>query len=320
MLDTDAPLPYTDFRNDFSQEDTDDHGPLESRPRAGLDGNRPAQPDVRGVRGEHPRLDAHRRHLRNHRSRVRHQGRAARDEARRHPRHVREQRPDAHRRAQDRLRRRQRHVSPQRALLRQVQPLVHASGNGRRQQHQRLVQGWRADRARPAARGSEAAADRGRGVTIMSTQWDVMRELSTMQDRMNRIWGGLYDRGHAANGGHEDVSGHGAWLPPVDIYETAEKEIVIKAEVAGLKRDAIDLTVENNTLTIRGQRPAEEGAADAQFHRSERVFGAFSRSFTLPNTVDASKVKAEYRDGVLTVRLPRREEARPRQITVDVQG
>jgi HSP20 family protein len=148
----------------------------------------------------------------------------------------------------------------------------------------------------------------------MSTQWDMMRELASMQDRMNRIWGSVYDRGR------EDVSGHGAWLPPVDIYETASKEIVLKAELPGLKRDAIDLTVENNTLTIRGQRQPEDGAADAQFHRSERVFGPFTRSFTLPNTVDAGRVKAEYRDGVLTVRLPRREEAKPRQITVDVEG
>ena|SRR5262245_8496012 len=148
----------------------------------------------------------------------------------------------------------------------------------------------------------------------MSAQWDVMRELAAMQDRMNRIWGSVYDRGR------EDVSGHGAWLPPVDIYETADKAIVLKAELPGLKRDAIDLTVENSTLTIKGQRQPEEGTADAQFHRSERVFGHFSRSFTLPNTVDGTGVKADYRDGVLTVRLPRREETRPRQITVDVEG
>lgn len=148
----------------------------------------------------------------------------------------------------------------------------------------------------------------------MSTQWDMMRELASMQDRMNRIWGSVYDRGR------EEVSGHGAWLPPVDIYETPDKEIVLKAELPGLKRDAIDLTVEHNTLTIRGQRPPDDGTADAQFHRSERVFGPFTRSFTLPNTVDAARVKAEYRDGVLTVRLPRREEARPRQIAVDVEG
>jgi HSP20 family protein len=148
----------------------------------------------------------------------------------------------------------------------------------------------------------------------MSTQWDMMRELASMQDRMNRIWGSVYDRGR------DDMSGHGAWLPPVDIYETADRDIVLKAELPGLRRDAIDLTVENNTLTIKGQRQPDDGAADAQFHRSERVFGSFTRSFTLPNTVDAGRVKAEYRDGVLTVRLPRREEARPRQIAVDVEG
>lgn len=144
------------------------------------------------------------------------------------------------------------------------------------------------------------------------TQWDLMRELASMQDRMNRIWGNVYDRGR------EDVSGTGAWLPAVDIYETGDKEIVLKAELPGLKREDIDLTVENNTLTIRGNRRRDDGIVDAQYHRSERVYGTCSRSFTLPNTVDPSRVKAEYRDGVLTVRLPLREEAKPRQIAVDV--
>ena len=148
----------------------------------------------------------------------------------------------------------------------------------------------------------------------MTPQWDVMRELASMQDRMNRIWGSVYDRGN------EDVSGHGAWVPAVDIYESDEKEIVIKAELPGLRRDDIDLTVENNTLTVRGERMPDEGIRDGQFHRSERVFGTCSRSFTLPNTVDAARVKAEYRDGVLTVRLPRREEAKPRQIAVEADG
>lgn len=144
----------------------------------------------------------------------------------------------------------------------------------------------------------------------MTSQWDLMRELASMQERMNRIWGNVYDRGR------EDVSGHGAWLPPVDIYESTEKEIVLKAELPGLKREDIDLTVENNTLTIQGERRPDEAAEQVQFHRRERVFGACSRSFVLPNTVDAGRVKAEFRDGVLTVRLPRREEAKPRQIAV----
>jgi HSP20 family protein len=139
-----------------------------------------------------------------------------------------------------------------------------------------------------------------------------MRELATMQDRMNRMWGNLYDRGQ------EEVSGTGAWMPPVDIFETPDREIVLKAELPGLRREDIDLTVENNTLTIRAERRADDGVRDGQYHRRERLCGTCSRSFTLPNTVDASSVKAEYRDGVLTVRLPLREEAKPRQVQVEV--
>src|SRR3982750_2112177 len=126
------------------------------------------------------------------------------------------------------------------------------------------------------------------------TQWDLMRELATMQDRMNRIWGNVYDRGR------EDVSGGGAWLPAVDIYETGEKEVVLKAELPGLKREDIDLTVENNTLTIRGQRRRDDGVADGQYHRSERVYGACPRSSTLRNTVGRNPVKPEFRLGVCT--------------------
>jgi HSP20 family protein len=140
--------------------------------------------------------------------------------------------------------------------------------------------------------------------------WDVMRELASMQERMNRIWSGMYDRGN------EDVTSRGAWLPPVDIYETAGRDVVLKAEIPGLRREDIDLTVENSTLTIRGERRRDDGVPDDKYHRVERAYGTFSRSFTLPSTVDAAKVKAEYRDGVLTVTLPMREETRPRQIQV----
>jgi HSP20 family protein len=152
------------------------------------------------------------------------------------------------------------------------------------------------------------------GKTPMATNsWDVMRELATIQERMNRIWGSVYDRGH------DDVTNRGTWQPPVDIYETDQREIVLKAEVPGLNRNDIDLTVENQTLTIRGERRPEDGInQDGAYHRVERAYGPFSRSFTLPATVDAGKVRAEYRDGVLTVSLPIREEARPRQIQVNV--
>jgi HSP20 family protein len=139
-----------------------------------------------------------------------------------------------------------------------------------------------------------------------------MRELASMQERMNRIWGTVYDRGH------EEVTSRGAWQPPVDIYETDNREIVLKVEIPGLKREDIDLTVENNTLTVRGERQREQSVKDEQYHRIERAYGSFSRSFTLPNTVDTQRVRADYRDGVLTVTLPLREEARPKQIQVEV--
>ena len=110
----------------------------------------------------------------------------------------------------------------------------------------------------------------------------------------------------------------GAWMPPVDIYSTGEHELVIKAELPGMQKDDIDITVENFTLTIRGEKKSEQTVKDEQFHRVERSYGAFTRSFALPHTVDANNVEAEYRDGVLTVKLPRREEAKPKQIKVNV--
>jgi HSP20 family protein len=139
-----------------------------------------------------------------------------------------------------------------------------------------------------------------------------MRELAVMQERMNRAWSAVQDR-RAETGGD-----HGAWIPAVDIYHAGNTEIVVKAELPGLAREDIDVSVEDRTLTIRGQRRREEGIADEAYHRVERQYGAFSRSFTLPADVDSNGVRADYRDGVLTVRLPRREEARERQIQVAI--
>ena len=110
----------------------------------------------------------------------------------------------------------------------------------------------------------------------------------------------------------------GSFVPPVDVYSTGDHEIVLKAELPDMTREAIDITVEDDTLTIKGEKKFEDGVKDDQFHRIERRYGAFSRSFSLPQTVDAGKVTAEYKNGVLTVRLPLRDEAKPRQIKVDV--
>ena len=107
-------------------------------------------------------------------------------------------------------------------------------------------------------------------------------------------------------------------MPAVDIYETDKNEFVIKAELPEMKREAIAVTVEQGTLTISGERtPGDDVPRDA-FRRVERAYGKFTRRFALPRTVDASKVAAEYRDGVLTVRLPMREESKPRTVPVAV--
>ena len=108
------------------------------------------------------------------------------------------------------------------------------------------------------------------------------------------------------------------WVPPVDIYQTGEHELVLKAELPELSREEIEITVENFVLTLKGEKKRTPEVKDDQFHHIERSYGSFSRSFSLPRTVDSSKVSAEYRNGVLTVRLPLREEAKPRQIKVEV--
>lgn len=143
------------------------------------------------------------------------------------------------------------------------------------------------------------------------TRFDPYREFATLQDRMNRLFGDVYVR-------DEDVAQRSNWVPPVDIYETDGHDLVIKAELPDMTREDIEVTVENNTLTLRGAKKFPSDIKEEQFRRVERSYGSFTRSFTLPTTVDASKVAAEYKNGVLTVKLPFREEAKPRTINVEV--
>ena len=110
----------------------------------------------------------------------------------------------------------------------------------------------------------------------------------------------------------------GTWVPSVDIFETANHDLVIKAELPDVNREDVEVTVENNVLTLRGEKKLPTDVRDDQFRRVERDYGSFSRSFTLPNTVDSAKVSADFKNGVLTVKLPFREEARPRTISVEV--
>ena len=106
----------------------------------------------------------------------------------------------------------------------------------------------------------------------------------------------------------------------MDIYDSGNHELVIKAELPDMSKDDIEITVENNTLTLRGEKKMDSAMKDECCHRIERTYGTFSRTFSLPTTVDTSKVSADYKNGVLTVKLPVREEAKPKQIQVQVQG
>jgi HSP20 family protein len=140
-------------------------------------------------------------------------------------------------------------------------------------------------------------------------RWNPTRELAGMEiDRLNRMFADFYGNAFEQ-----------AWVPPVDIYETDDHEVVLKAELPDLKRENINLTFENGVLTIKGERKPDTEIGRETYHRNERHFGAFSRSFTLPNTIDPARINAAYKDGVLTVRLPQREEAKPKQINVSVE-
>jgi HSP20 family protein len=141
---------------------------------------------------------------------------------------------------------------------------------------------------------------------------DPFREFAQLQDRLNRAFSDAYGRSD------EGLFSSGSWMPPVDIYQNGEHELVLKAELPDMTREDIDVTVDNGTLTIKGEKKLSTEVKEEQFHRIERRYGTFSRSFSLPQTVDPSRVGAEYRNGVLTVKLPMREEAKPRQIKVDV--
>jgi HSP20 family protein len=110
----------------------------------------------------------------------------------------------------------------------------------------------------------------------------------------------------------------GSWAPPVDIFETATHDLVIKAELPDVSREDVEVTVENNVLTLKGEKKLPADVKEEQFRRVERDYGVFTRSFTLPNFVDAGKVTADFKNGVLTVRLPYRDEAKPRTINVEV--
>jgi HSP20 family protein len=142
-------------------------------------------------------------------------------------------------------------------------------------------------------------------------RWDQSRDMAALQEGLSRMLEGVYRRPQ------EDLN-RGAWVPVVDVYTTDQHELVLKAELPDMKEEEIEVTVEGNTLTLSGEKKLDTEITEEQFHRIERSYGAFARTFALPPTVDPAKVSAQYKAGVLTVRLPLREEAKPNKIKVAV--
>ena len=150
-------------------------------------------------------------------------------------------------------------------------------------------------------------------------RWDTSRAMAAVQqetlgqmqqEAVSRMLEGYYRRPQ------EDLN-RGAWVPVVDIYSNGH-DLVLKAELPDMKEEEIELTIDENTLTLSGEKKLDAEVTEELFHRIERSYGAFARTFTLPPTVDAGKVSAQYRSGVLTVRLPLREEAKPNRIKIEV--
>ena len=147
------------------------------------------------------------------------------------------------------------------------------------------------------------------------TGWESVRELSAMQDRMNRM-NRLFRESYSPEGPEEALTTTG-FAPLVDIYED-EHNITLKIEVPGIDEKDIDVRIENNTLTVHGERKMEKEEKEENFRRVERQYGSFTRSFTLPSTVDPEQVTANYDKGVLKIKLAKKAEAKPKQIKVNV--
>jgi len=141
-------------------------------------------------------------------------------------------------------------------------------------------------------------------------RWEPFRGAATLQEQVNRLFGNVLEH----SGEESNLT---SWAPAVDIYET-EHELVVKADLPEVDPKELDIRVENNLLTIRGERKFEKKVNEENYLRVERTYGSFSRSFSLANTVNSEAIKADYQNGVLSLTIPKREEAKPKQIKVNV--
>jgi HSP20 family protein len=146
------------------------------------------------------------------------------------------------------------------------------------------------------------------------TRYDPFRDLRSLQEEVNRLFTGNIGRSFEDEG-----IARGSWSPSVDIYENKD-QIVLEAELPGMKQEEFDLSIENNILTLRGERQFEKKEEADNYHRVERAYGSFTRSFTLPNTVSGEGATADYSNGVLRVVIPKREEVKARRIEIKSEG
>src|SRR6202012_5228159 len=144
------------------------------------------------------------------------------------------------------------------------------------------------------------------------TRWDPFREFSTLQDRMNRLFRESYN-----DAGQDEALTTSSFAPAVDVYED-EHKVSLKIEVPGIDEKDLDIRVENNTLSVHGERKIEKEEKEENYRRVERQYGSFTRTFTLPQTVDTENVQANYEKGVLKIKLAKKAEAKPKQIKIGV--
>ena len=147
------------------------------------------------------------------------------------------------------------------------------------------------------------------------TRWETYRDVLALQNRMNS----LFQDFSRSNSGENELVTAAGFVPPVDIYED-EHKLVLKLEIPGVRQQDLDVLMENNTLTVKGERSFQSEGKEENFHRVERRYGSFYRAFTVPNTIDANNIKAEYDAGVLRLELEKRPESKPKQIKVNVSS
>jgi HSP20 family protein len=147
-------------------------------------------------------------------------------------------------------------------------------------------------------------------------RWEPVRELNTIQNEMNRLFNTFFESSGTQGGGQATAR---RWLPPMDLVESGE-EFVLRADLPGLSEDDVNIELEDNVLTISGERKAEHEQRQEGYYRLERASGSFSRSLTLPEGVDPEKVQASFDRGVLEVRIPKPEQRKPRKVTISASG